>query len=397
MDEPRSAWHDLVKKPWVEALCYLLLSLFFTWLGWSGLWDVFSVLNERPSAWFTLITALPASAVLLVKRPAPLAGLLLALALFVADLLTMGGLIPLLVLLEMMHAYLLTLGAAARRKALGVVMGGSAVLTLLTLLLSRDPQLTVLFGLQFGALFGFSYWYANSTTQSRELVQLYRQRSENAKRLAALDRETAVQVERDRMAWELHDVVVGHVSAVAIRSEAALGLPPGTDSGVAGREALKAVRDSSLEAHSALRSMIQVLRSGDNDFTVSPGRAQLPDLVNNAQASGVRAELHDNVESELPAALDQTIGTVVQEALSNSVKHASGAAVDVRVDEDEYTVTTTVRSTGGVALQQPALQGSGIGLTLLSERVKTLGGTWSAGQDGAGWLVRAQLPKEMKA
>lgn len=401
MDEPRNAvratLRELVKKPWVEALIYLLLGVLLALLGWSGLWSVFSLLQDRPNAWYTLGTAVPACAVLLLKRRAPLVGLIVALGLFLADLLTTGGLIPLLVLLEMMHTHLLTLPAAARRRALGVLVGGSVALALVMLVVSRDPQSTVMFCLQFGALFGFAYWYANSMAQSRELVELYRQRSENVKRLAELDRETAVQVERERMARDLHDVVAGHISAVAIRSEAALGLPAGADHADAGKEALRAVRDSSLEAHSALRSMIRVLRSGEGDFTVPPGRAQLPDLASNAQASGVQVQVYDEVESELSAVLEQTIGAVAQEALSNTVKHASGAQVEVRVAEDERAVTILVRSTGGVALKEPVLQGSGLGLLLLSERVKALGGTWAAGPEADGWLVWARLPKEVKA
>lgn len=396
MEERRSVLRDLVTRPWVQALCYLLVAVFVAWLGWSGLWDVFSVLGHRPGAWYTLVTAVPSAGLVLLKRRAPRTGLVLAIVLFLVDLLTLGGLVPLLVVLEMLDTYLLTIDATSRRRALAAVVGGTALMSVAMLLLSRDLQQTVLFSLQIGALFGFSYWYATSMAQSRELVRLYRQRSENAKRLAQLDRETAVQVERERMARDLHDVVAGHITAVAIRSEAALGLPAGADHDVAGQEALRAVRDSSLEAHSALRSMIEVLRSGQSDLSVPPGRAQLQQLVSEAQASGVRVRLRDTLETEPSGAVDQTIGRVVQEALSNSVRHASGATVEVGVEESAHDVTVLVRSTGGVALEAPALRGSGLGLAMLSERVSALGGTWTAGPEEHGWLVRADLPKEVR-
>lgn len=381
---------ELAARPWAVALVYLAIAVVLAALGWSGLWDSFSLLGTRGSSWYTLVTAVPACAVVLLKHRAPGVGLMLAVPIFVADLLTVGGLVPLLVVLELMHAYLLSLDAERRKRGLGVVVVVIAAMTVAALLLSGEVRIAVMVGLQFGALLGFAYWYANSIAQSRELVRLYRQRSEAAERIAELDRKAAVQGERDRMARELHDVVAGHISAVAIRSEAALG---SSAADTAERRALRAVRDSSLEAHAALRSMIRVLRSGEREFEVPGGRARLPELVAAANESGVRARLVDELDAALAAPIDQAVGRVVQEALANSVRHASGAEVEVRLTGDDAEVRVEVVSAGGAALSAPSLAGSGMGLELLTERVRALGGRLTAGPEGDGsWAVRARLP-----
>ncbi len=385
---------------------YVLLSAVLVGLGWSGVWDAFSLLPDGSRPWWTLMTALPACALILLKRRAPLLGLVLATGVFVADLLTVGGLVPLLVMLELLHAHMLTLNVEQRRRVLGVVVAETLILAVTALVLSDDSRTAVMIGIQFGGLIGLTYWYANSVAQSRELVELYRQRAEDTARLARLDRETAVRGEREWMARELHDVVAGHVSAVAIRSEAALAVPrgpgrPGAGSGPE-RQALRAVRDSSLAAHGALRSMIAVLRDGSGRFAAPPGRERIPDLVEDAKRSGVRVSLRDRIEGDLPASVDQALGRVVQEALANCVRHASGAEVEVRLSEEGLSeehgsgdaVAVEVLSRGGTSLVGPELRGSGLGLQLLAERAHALGGRFSAGREDHVWAVRARLPRE---
>lgn len=402
----------LLGRPWVLTLLYLLIAVALAAMGWSGLWSMFSLLQTQAAPWLTLLTAVPASGVVLLKRRAPGVGLLISVGIFAVDLVTFGGLVPLLVVLEMMHARLLDLDAVGRRRALGWASAAVAGLVLLALLLTGDLRITAMLALQFGALFGFSYWYANSIAQSRELVQLYRQRSETAERLAVLDRESAVQGERDRMARELHDVVAGHISAVAIRSEAALSAGEAgghQNEGQHGgqhedhhedqsesieRRALRAVRDSSLEAHGALRSMIRVLRSGERHFEVPPGLERLPELVAAANESGVRARLIDETRRVPSTPVDQAIGRIVQEALANCVRHASGADVEVRLGEQGTLLHVAVVSSGGRALASPELAGSGMGIDLLAERVRALGGQFVAGPEGRGvWAVRAAIPR----
>lgn len=388
-------------KPWATALQYGALSVVIAALGWSGLWDVFSLLPERVSPWYALCTALPASLTALGKRRVPGLCLLLAIALFVIDLCTVGGLVPLLVVLELFHSYLFASGERKRRTVMWQAVVAVALLVIAALMRSGDMQIATMIGLQFGALVGFTYWYANSMAQSSELVALYRQQAESAQRLAALDREAAVQGERDRMARELHDVVAGHISAIAIRSEAALGSSQtgaASETGTAPEQrALRAVRSASLEAHAALRSMIEVLRSGAQDYEVPSGRTRLPELVSVANESGVRVELVDDVKSALTTPVDHAVGKIVQEGLANAVRHSAGAEVRVRLSETTTEIIVEVISRGGYSRQSPALRGSGMGLELLSQRVAALRGEMQAGPDGTNaWMLRASLPKESK-
>lgn len=391
----------LFGEPWMIALLYAVGAVALALIGFGGLWRDLSLLPEPVSPWFALFTALPAAVTVLLRRRAPRVGLSLALPIFVVDVLTWGGLVPLLVVLEHIHSVTVVLGPRQRRTVLVWGIAGSAGFAATILAVTGDPRLTAVVGMQIGALFGMTYWYANSVAQSRELVALYRQRAEDLARLTQLDRIAAVQEERERMAGELHDIVAGHVSAVAIRSEAALlaGESPPLD-GSAERVALRAVRDSSLLAHEALRTMVSVLHSGETAELAPVGRAQLPELVAEARRSGLDAQLTDAWDDDLPVAVDHTIARVVQEGLVNSAKHDHGARVLVRVAPESDSlgavhtgfVTVSVVSSGGRSIAQPGLQGSGIGLPRLEARVRSLGGNFAAGPQPDGWTVTARIP-----
>lgn len=390
--QPRGVLRRIADRPAALAALYLLLAVVLAALGWSGLWSVFSLLPDRVSPWWTLVTASAACSLLPLRPRAPGVATLAAAVVFVADLLTVGGLVPLLVLLDLFDAHIVRLGPEQRRRLLVVLVPSALAPLVVAFALSGDLREAVMVGIQFGALVGMAYWYANFKAQSREMVELYRQRAEDAALLAELDRASAVRSERERMARELHDVVAGHVSAVAIRSEAALGLPSDTGDAEAARGALRAVRDASLEAHGALRSMIRVLRTGEQDLA-PPGRADLADLVDAANGAGVTATLSDESAAELPTPVDQAIGSVVREALANCVRHAAGAEVEVRVTAAHDEARVDVVSRGGAALARPSLEGSGMGIALLRERVLALEGELSAGPEGEGvWAVRARLP-----
>lgn len=392
----------LFGEPWMIALLYVAGAVALALIGFGGLWRDLSLLPERVSPWYSLFTAIPAAATVLLRRRAPRVGLALSLPIFVVDVLTWGGLVPLLVVLEHVHAVTVVLGPRQRRTVLIWGIAGIVGFAATVLAVTGDPRLTAVVGMQIGALFGMTYWYANSVAQSRELVSLYRQRAEDLARLTQLDRITAVRDERERMAGELHDIVAGHVSAVAIRSEAAL-LADETgqrldDSGE--RLALRAVRDSSLRAHEALRTMVSVLQSGETTKLAPLGRAQLPELVAEARRSGLDAHLDDAWVGELPESVDHAIARVVQESLANSAKHDHGARVIVRVAPESDSLGATrpgavyvsVVSSGGRSIAQPGLRGTGIGLPGLEARVRALGGTFAAGPQPDGWTVTARIP-----
>ncbi|MBK0419706.1 sensor histidine kinase [Leucobacter sp. CSA1] len=410
------ALRRLFGRPSVQAAAYLLVAAAVVGFGLVRFWDVFSLVPDdaRPPGWAVAVPFASCGLVLL-KRRAPLLGLVAAAVLFVSDLLLLGSIVTLIVLLEMLHSYTVVLGGAGRRRVLLGVAIATVVLAAAAWAVTGELRMGVLIGLQFGAMLGFAFWYANSIAQSQELVGLYRQRAEDASRLAELDREAAVRSERERMARELHDVVAGHVAAVAIRSEAALtGAGSDADERIASgdrtggrereaedgrdggreREALRAARDASLDAHGALRSMIAVLRKGTDDIAAPVGRELIPKLVEEARRSGVRVTLIDEAEGPLAPPVDHALGRVVQEALANCARHASGADVEVRLEADGREIVASVVSRGGRALARPGLEGTGMGLEMLAERVRATGGRFEAGAEDGGWAVRARLPRE---
>jgi len=370
-----------------DAVGMAVLAVVLAALGIVGLWTVFSLLPAPVSPWWSLATALPACALVPFRARAPLALLGVALLLFALDLMTTGGVVTLVVVLDLLYAATLAAPPPGRRRILAgvaVAVGGVGIAAFAA---ADDIRVAVVVTLQLGALAGMDYWYATSVAQARELVGLHRERAENAERLAARDRDAAVRREREQMARELHDLVAGHVAAIAIRAEAALSADgaPGPD-----RAALAAVRDSSLDAHQALRSMISVLRSGDSVAT--PHRDAIPALVDDARRHGLTVTLDDALPDGIPSPVELAVARIVQESLANCRRHAVGAHVAVVLASERGAVRVQVDSRGGQRSARPPIPGTGWGLELLRERARALGGRVDAGPTDVGWSVRASIP-----
>ncbi len=167
------------------------------------------------------------------------------------------------------------------------------------------------------------------------------------RRERAQSRRMAVAEERARIARELHDVVAHGVSVIAVQADAAEAALE-HDPARAG-EPLRTIRGSAQDALGEMRRMLGVLRAGDegSDHGPQPGLAQLPVLLEHAQAAGLPVELQ--VEGEpvgLPASLDLTAYRIVQEALTNVRKHAPGAPTSVRIDWRPAALLLAVRDRG---------------------------------------------------
>lgn len=382
-------WYRAHRRP-VDALLIALLSVLAAFLGFSGIWSLFSLLPERPSPWWTLVTALPACLLVLSKHRAPWFSLAAATAIFAVDLFTVGGLGPLVVLLDVLWtAAFLAAPRARRRILIGIAI--SVVVLFAVALLRSEAAAPVAFlvAVQFGAFVGTDYWWAVAVSQANELAELQRQRADEAAAAAERDRAEAVRRERETMARELHDVVAGHVLVMAIRAEAALSMDADEE---ADRAALRAVRDAGLDAHGALRSMIAVLRRGDGELVPTPRLGDVEGLVADARRAGLRIRLSVDDVQEAGGTVEQAVVRIVREALSNGVRHASGAEVDVVIEDRRGSVRVSVLSRGGRAVSTPAYPGGGWGLSMLEERVDALGGQFRAVPVTGGWEVEAVLP-----
>lgn len=382
------------RRPLIDAVLIGLFCVLSAALGFSGVWSIFSLLDADVSPWWTLATALPGCIAVLLKRRFPILSLVAAAVLFTVDLLTIGGLGPVIILLDVLWTAAFV--ASPRMRTRLLIASAVAVVTMFfgALALS-DASVPVAFlvAVQFGAFVGTDYWWAVAVSQANELAELHRQRADDAAAVAEREQAEAVQRERETMARELHDVVAGHVMAMAIRAEAALATAPDP---VTDRDALQAVRDAGLDAHGALRSMISVLRRGDGALSSTPGWTDLEGIVDEARRAGLGIRFSATDVAGVGGAAEQAVVRVVREALANGIRHASGADVDVAIEVVDTDVRVLVRSRGGVAHAAATHGGQGWGLQMLRERVEALGGVFAAGPESDGWSVAARIPVEVR-
>jgi signal transduction histidine kinase len=272
-------------------------------------------------------------------------------------------------------------GVVAAALAAGVV--GAAVLRregrneLPTLLL---VTLVVLLG---GAL----------TRVQRDRVSALRERAASLEREQAAARGQAALEERLRIARDLHDVVGHGLSAIAVQSGTARVALDAGDLGAV-RTALGHVEATSRAAMREMRSMVGVLRERAADaLEADLGLAGLPALVEQAGRAGVRASLEwAGDPAQVPPVVGRCAYRVVQEALTNVLRHAPGAAATVRLEARDGWLRVEVTDRGATRAG-PAPAPGGHGLVGMRERVELLHGTVQAGPvDGGGWLVRASLP-----
>lgn len=202
----------------------------------------------------------------------------------------------------------------------------------------------------------------------------------------------AASEEQLRMAQELHDVVGHGLAVIAMQAGVALHVLDREPEKV--RESLEAIRAMSRESLDGLRAELAQLRAGVDEAPQRrplPGIADLDLLVERIRAGGVDVRLDvgaDLATGELPAELEAAAYRIVQESLTNVLRHAAAeqATVSVRSVDDELVVTVVDRGRGG----DPG--GSGTGIRGMRERTAALGGTFEAGATSHGFQVVARLP-----
>lgn len=213
-------------------------------------------------------------------------------------------------------------------------------------------------------------------------------------RIAAVQ-DAATTAERLRIARDLHDLVGHGLSAVAVQSSTArMALDAGDES--TARSALSAVERSSRTAMREMRHLLGVLQDapmpGSSDNLPAPGLVDVAQLVDNMRRGGVSVTLIDEVDPETVEPAVQLVAyRVVQESLTNAVKHAPGALAEVRISPSGDGLTVAVETSGGLARQDDVAVG-GTGLDGIRARVSAAGGRTRIGPTPHGWLVEATLP-----
>ncbi|WP_374103756.1 sensor histidine kinase [Streptomyces sp. ISL-86] len=349
--------------------------------------------------WAALVPLVVLAAMELLRRTAPRAGLVVGTLGVVADQFTVGSLATVLIFTDLMYAAVVY-GKPSMARRLPVTTGLITVaVTVASLAWLRTPQ-ALLIGVITG-LVSFGPALTGATLRNhREAAVAARLRAEQTALLAEMDRAQAVVAERARMARELHDMVANHLSAIAIHSTAALSI----DSPATSREALGVIRENSVQGLAEMRRLIGLLRDAgvDQEAAAVPSLDGLDALLEQARtngtASGLEFVLHDDRPPgrPLPAPVELAAYRIVQESLTNALKHAARGTVAVRVARDDGLLTVRVDSPYGDR-PGPRAPGSGAGLIGMRERTELLGGAFTAGPAGPVWQVRATLPAEEKA
>jgi signal transduction histidine kinase len=230
-----------------------------------------------------------------------------------------------------------------------------------------------------------AFWLAGVFVHARRRAVSLAARSVALQRQA----EQATATERARIARELHDIVAHHLSVIVLQAAGARA------SGKPAEPALEKIENSGRQALAETRRLLGVLRDPDEEITLTPqpGIGELDALADSVRAAGVPVNLVISGDrAELPAAVDVSVYRIVQEALTNVLKHAGPARADVTVGCAEEAVTIEVTDNGAGEPGDLAPAG-GHGLTGMHERAAIFGGELRAGpRPGGGFAVRARLP-----
>jgi signal transduction histidine kinase len=204
----------------------------------------------------------------------------------------------------------------------------------------------------------------------------------------------AVAEERTRIARELHDVVAHNVSVMVVQAGAerrSLG-----DARPATREALEAIEQTGRQALTEMRRLLGMLRKDDDELALAPqpSMEHLELLVSQVREAGMPVELEVEGEPEpLPAGVDLSAYRIVQEALTNALKHAGPARALVRVRYRRHELELEILDDGPGPAADATNGAGGHGLVGMRERVSMFGGDLAAGErSGGGYSVHARLP-----
>ncbi|MGD1225024.1 sensor histidine kinase [Streptomyces krungchingensis] len=367
-------------------------------LGGLALWGV-GLHSRGPSdpmarvdqRWAVLVPLVVLAGCELMRRTRPRTALFIGTVALEADLLTRGSLASVVMFTDLVYAAVLYGSPAAARRIPWITGLVTVIATVWPVVLWRKPE-----GLLIGAFTGLVTFTPAATgwivRNHRDTAVAERLRAEQTALLAEMDRVQAVTAERARMARELHDMVANHLSAIAIHSTAALSLRDPRTS----EDALAVIRENSVEGLAEMQRLIGILRdgSGDDEPAAAPTLDGLGALVDGARANGLDVALSAD-HGKVPAPVELAAYRIVQESLTNALKHAGPGRVTVALALRDDWLTTRV-SSPYAGRDRPRAPGSGAGLVGMRERVALLHGTFEAGPEdspgGRVWTVRAALP-----
>ena len=325
------------------------------------------------------------------RAPVPVLGVIVG-AVAIAGLLANLNGLPVELFVAVILAFY-SVGANCNEQR-ALLAGGAALATLAAVDLARG-----LFQVHGGARPGAWLIFAVAWLVGRDLRRRRREVARLQDRAAQLEREreekarTAVSEERGRIARELHDVVAHSVSVMVVQAQAG---PRLLDNPEQLRGTFHSIEASGREALVELRRMLGILRTGDEQLSIGPqpGLGSLQSLVEQVREAGLQVELRiEGKQVPLPPGIDLSAYRIVQEALTNTLKHAGQAEAEIVVRYGALALELEVIDNG--AGMPASVNGSGHGLIGMRERTALYGGQLEAApRESGGYAVRARLPLE---
>ena len=235
---------------------------------------------------------------------------------------------------------------------------------------------------------------AGDVMRSRRLyADRWRARAQEVEQLRDADQQRAVAQERVRVARDVHDIVGHYLAGIALQARA--GLRRMRTDPARATQALTEIDQLASDALAETRRAVEIIRSTDAlaDLRPAPGIDDIEDLIARVSNPTVRIELRRDQPTAALSATVQTVAyRIVQEALTNVIKHAGPATAQITIQQQPDALTVTVRD-NGATIRHVHSNGQGNGLRGMRERAEQVGGTLLAGPEShGGWRVHATLP-----
>ncbi len=367
-------WNWLRRHPWLIDLVLVV--------GLGAIYAGRAIHLHRTSAGvpLSLLQVLP----LLARRRAPLAVLAVVAGASIADAALYSNYVPVAAALAIYTAAA-HLGRQ-RSFAASALVAGALTLTVFV----ADGYRQAVSGIVF---FAAAWVFGDNIGTRRAYTRALEEKNERLEREQEAQAARAVAEEQARIARELHDVIAHSMSVIVVQAAAANDVFDARPERA--RQALREIEATGRATLAELRRLLGAVRGDGVEYAPQPGLEQVDNLVTQVRATGL--EVAVSVEGEprpLPAALDLSAYRVVQEALTNTVKHAQATRADVALRFRDDALDVEVRDDGRGAEAEPG-DGTGHGLIGMRERVTVFGGSLEAGPaPGGGFAVAARFPLE---
>jgi signal transduction histidine kinase len=371
------------------ALFFVVLGQLSVWNGWSDVQG-----DQTGPTWAVALLTLVFNAALAWRRRFPLAVVALMAGVLVFQVLVVEpaapfftGYIPIVIAAYSVAAYAPTPQA---------LIGGAIAVTGVLIVTMRIVELRFVGDIALDVLVVAAVWTLGRGMHRR--AARADALSDEVRTLEQEAREAVVQ-ERTRIARELHDVIAHSVSVMGVQAGAAeqmLSIDPER-----AREPLQAIQAGAREAITELRLMLGVLRGRDETPALAPqpGLTDLDALVEQMCVAGLPTQLTvEGAPARLSAGVELSVYRIVQEALTNALKHSQATSATVTIRNGANGLDLEVVDSGSINGRGPDPAAPGHGLIGMRERVALYGGTITTGHRGeGGYAVRAHLPLDGRA